>query len=204
LQVAGGVLAILLLMGAAYWYLVERNMVREPVYKVGDTWTHRWPGPRLPDDVGPPDTSETVVRVGGQGDVEVNWVNLARPWWKSNYVLWETNSGREGMDKTPYLRFPLEPRKTWSTSSSYENEKGLMQAQTHYQVGEWEAVTVLAGSFRSLPVHATTTQRFAVIGSEPRTLTINTVEWFAPDTKTVVKKVRGGSVDYELKTYSVK
>jgi hypothetical protein len=208
-QIAGGVLAVLLLMGAAYWYLVERNIIREPVYKVGDTWTTAYYY-GLSDNAesnkwivnAPKEETVKVARVGEGSDIDARIVgglldgaNLGE--------LWVNDDGRE--TKRTVMRFPLKPGKTWDTSSLGQVGKFQTHYQKHVQIGNWETVTVLAGSFRTLPVHTTIISKWVAAGSEPSTETRNITAWFSAETKQVVKLADSKmGILQELKSYSVK
>jgi hypothetical protein len=114
--------------------------------------------------------------------------------------------GGEGCDYSPpikYYDFPLHPGKQWSgTSTERDIKTGRVREHSIYaQVGEWETITVPAGTFRTLKV----TIRHEVKDLQTGQVTSGTdISWYAPAAKRSVKselttyKTRDGRDDVQI------
>jgi hypothetical protein len=144
---------IALFAGGAYWYQLERNIVRTPEYIVGDKWTFEYP----PLDIAPNQfMSESEVEkmrrehelvstyeVTKGDDLELyakkitgkldGWQALPLPLWKS-YATKNDNA----------YSFPLFPGKTWREEKKSSVPDGSITQEDIYKVGEWETLTVPA------------------------------------------------------------
>jgi hypothetical protein len=208
-----GLVAVALLAGGLYWYQVERNIVRAPEYKVGDKWTFEYPPwdysgtlfskseiERMRREHEPEATYEVTKgndlelyakKVSGKLD---GFEGLPLALWKS----------KDTENEIAYP-FPLHPGKTWGTQHKNTMPQGSITSITEYKVGEWETITVPAGTFRAIPI-IRTSKSFYELKSESPSYGRSTVwvEWYAPDAKNDIKSTHNDEVISQLKAYTVR
>lgn len=205
-----GFAGIAMVAGGAYWYQVERNMVRAPEYKVGDTWKFRphctqsdllfWRD-RVDDRCNNP----IVLQIEFVGDDGYQPIRT-----KTTYAsgLSETDTKRDSLwyqdidnpkppEGTMKLRFPLTPGKSWQTSETPElvRKTGFSWRQ-QYRVEAWETISLRGGMYRTLPVTIENSIYYRSSGEPVRT-TI-TKMWYSPETKVAVRSERDGLVTEEV------
>ena len=101
------------------------------------------------------------------------------------------NADGSGLDYLPplkYFEFPLYPGKSWRQTSRETNVKtGATRDFTlSATVGEWENISVPAGTFRAIKI---TTQSEIVDSVSGQRSTGTDVSWYAPDVRRSIKSV---------------
>jgi hypothetical protein len=99
------------------------------------------------------------------------------------------NPGGSGLDYSPplkYFEFPLYPGKTWRQTSMEKNIKtGAVREHTLLAtVGDWEDVSVPAGTFRTIKITIQTELVDRTIGQRS---TGTDISWYAPNIRRSVK-----------------
>ena len=99
------------------------------------------------------------------------------------------NSDNSGFDYSPplkYFEFPLSPGKTWQQASTETNIKtGIIRKHKILgAVGEWEDITVPAGTFHTIKISLNTGVFNPDTGEK---ITGTDISWYAPDAKRSVK-----------------
>ncbi|MCI0427828.1 MAG: tetratricopeptide repeat protein [Nitrospiraceae bacterium] len=101
------------------------------------------------------------------------------------------NADGSGLDYSPplkYFDFPLYPGKTWRQTSIERNIKtgATREFTLSASVGDWENVSVPAGTFRAIRI---TTQTELLDGVTGQRSTGTDVSWYAPDIRRSVKSL---------------
>jgi hypothetical protein len=104
-------------------------------------------------------------------------------------LLSSRNQDGSGFDYAPplkYFTFPLYPGKTWQQRSRETNiQTGAVREHTlSATVGDWEEITVPAGTFRALKI---TLQTELLDPSTGETSTGTDISWYAPDVRHSVR-----------------
>lgn len=218
--------SIALLAGIAYWFFVERNIIREPKYKVGDSWqfvistkyydkkiedivTRPIPG----DKETPSDITFKVSYISQDGSLVTTTSNRT---WKQDMIfqgLVMDANGRANVNEDNdrderNLNFPIHPGKTWESRKEWTSGKHKTSIDRMYAVGNWEIVTVAAGTYRALPIKMAEKQRgyLSATGQEITSTDSTTISWFSPEVKSSVKSVNSnviGTTTWELKSFSL-
>ena len=210
-----GLVAVLLLAGGKYWYDAERNIVRAPEYKVGDKWTFEYPLSSYSSDLYSHLPKAVIERLRSEHESEATY-EVTKGNDLEHYakkitgkldgfeglprLLWDSIKTRNGR---PYP-FPLQPGKTWEEQDKIVEPEFNVTTIYTYKVGEWETLTVPAGTFRVIPITLTYKSHYEASSKSPydRSGTLN-VDWYAPDAKIEVKSTSNGEVISQLKAYSV-
>ena len=173
---------------------ISAASVGSPNTKVGDTYIIEYVDPDNPKSSY--SIERKVVSVGG-GTIIVATKNVKSKTGKTRALQftseWNLLSSRNpdgsGFDYSPplqYFTFPLYPGKTWQQRSRETNIKtGAVREHTlSATVGDWEDITVPAGTFRALKIRLQTELH------DPSTGEISTgtdISWYAPDIRRSVR-----------------
>jgi hypothetical protein len=109
-------------------------------------------------------------------------------------LLASRNADNSGLDYSPplkYFDFPLFPGKTWRQTTSETNIKtGAARMHTlSGTVGDWEEITVPAGTFRAIKVSLGTE---LVDPGTGETIKGTDISWYAPELRRSVKSITSG------------
>jgi hypothetical protein len=179
---------VVLAVSAALIYSTQFvDKVEQPKYSAGDTWT-------FIDSEGT-SVEELVL------EARLTAEGVSQFFWKKG------PSRLMGFDlPTPpgvrELRFPLSPAARWKNASDHDVMGVKVRLQEEFIVGEWEMVTVPAGTFRALRIdstHVTTGLEQDGISNRP----IPRTWWYSPKAKCMVK-IMIGNKSTELKSYALK
>src|SRR5215510_204096 len=159
-----------------------------PNSKVGDTYIIEYLNPDNPQSRY--STERKVVAVG-DGKITVASKNITSKNTKARVLQftseWNLISSRNpdgsGFDYAPplkYFAFPLYPGKTWQQTSQETNMKtgAVREHRLSATVGDWEEVTVPAGTFRALKI---TLQTELLDRTTAQHSTGTDISWYAPD-----------------------
>ncbi|MGH8646080.1 MAG: hypothetical protein ACREX4_17135 [Gammaproteobacteria bacterium] len=85
-----------------------------------------------------------------------------------------------------YFEFPLYPGKTWRQTSIEKNIKtgATREFTLSATVGDWENISVPAGTFRAIKI---TTQTALLDGASGQRSTGTDISWYAPEIRRSVK-----------------
>ncbi len=167
---------------------------KAPDIKVGDVFIIESINPSHPENNSK--TERTVVST--EGDViEVSIINLNNKSGKKRLLKFNKewnliatrNADNSGLDYSPplkYFGFPLSPGKTWQQTSTETNIKtGIIRKyKISGVVGDWEDITVPAGTFHAVKISLNTEVVNVVTGEKS---TGTDISWYAPDVKRSVK-----------------
>jgi len=168
--------------------------VTPPDIKVGDVFIIESTNPAHPENNSK--TERTVVST--EGDViEVSVINLNNKSGKKRLLKFNKewnliatrNADNSGLDYSPplkYFGFPLSPGKTWQQTSTETNIKTgtIRKHKISGVVGDWEDITVPAGTFHAIKI-ILNTEVFNPVTGEKSTGT--DISWYAPNAKRSVK-----------------
>jgi hypothetical protein len=165
-----------------------------PPIKTGDTYIIESLYPDNPKLNG---TTERKVISVGDGKITAASRNIKSKTGKARMLQftkeWNFISSRNpdgsGLDYSPplkYFEFPLHPGKTWRQTSIEKNIKtGAVREHTlSATVGDWEDVSVSAGTFRTIKI---TTQTELVDRTTGQRSTGTDISWYAPNIRRSVK-----------------
>jgi hypothetical protein len=172
--------------------------VPRPAVRVGDSYIYE---SRDPANIEPTITTKRTVTSTDNGIVlstlSINSKNAKtrklyfdREW----NLLRSRNADNSGLDYSPpvkYYAFPLFPGKTWQQNSTeYDIKTGKIRTHTiSGVVGDWEEVSVPAGSFRAIRVSLET----EVFDSATGERTVGTdISWYVPGVRRSVKSMTSG------------
>lgn len=167
-----------------------------PDVKVGDTYMVE---SLYPDTPNLSTITERKVLAVGEGKITVAVKSLKSTTGKSRTLqftpewnlLSSRNADGSGFDYSPplqYFAFPLYPGKTWQQTSRETNIKtGAIREHTlSATVGDWEEVTVSAGTFRAIKITIRT--ELFDRSTEQKSTGID-ISWYAPKMRRSVKSV---------------
>ena len=168
--------------------------VTPPDIKVGDVFIIESTNPLHPENNSK--TERTVIST--EGDViEVAVINLSSKSGKKRVLKFNNewnliatrNADNSGLDYSPplkYFGFPLSPGKTWQQTSTETNIKTgtIRKHKISGVVGDWEDITVPAGTFHAIKVILNTEVVNPVTGEKS---TGTDISWYAPNAKRSVK-----------------
>ena len=176
--------------------LLGAHTVERPAIHLGDTYVLESLYPDTPALNNT--TARTVVAVD-PGTITMTSTNIRSKTGKGRTLVftpeWNLRSSRNadgsGYDYTPqlpYFAFPLYPGKTWQQTSRETSVKtGAVRAHTFTAtVGDWEEVSVAAGTFRALTI---TTHTVLVDLATGQQSTGTDMSWYAPTVRRSVKSV---------------
>ena len=165
-----------------------------PNAKLGDTYIIEY---LYPDSLKSSYSTERKVVAVDEGNITVAARNLKSKTGKARTLqftsegnlLSSRNPDGSGFDYAPplqYFAFPLYPGKTWQQTSREINiQTGTVREHTlSATVGDWEEVTVPAGTFRALKITLHTALRDPSTGE---TSTGTDVSWYAPDMRRSIR-----------------
>lgn len=165
-----------------------------PPVKVGDTFIIE---SLYPDNPKLNSTTERKVISIGKGKITVASKNIKSKTGSARTIQftpeWNLISSRNpdgsGLDYSPplkYFEFPLHPGKTWRQTSIEKNSKiGAVREHTlSATVGDWEDVSVPAGTFRTIKI---TTQTELLDRATRQKSTSTDISWYAPNVRRSVK-----------------
>jgi len=168
--------------------------VTPPDIKVGDFFIIESTNPAHPENNSK--TERTVTST--EGDViEVLVINLNNKSGKKRLLKFNKewnliatrNADNSGLDYSPplkYFEFPLSPGKNWQQTSTETNIKTgtIRKHKISGVVGDWEDITVPAGTFHAIKVILNTEVVNPVTGEKN---TGTDISWYAPDVKRSIK-----------------
>jgi hypothetical protein len=170
--------------------------VESPEIKTGDTYIIEYLHPDKPESNY---ILERKVVSVGEGKITVTSRNIKSKTGKARILQftseWNLISSRNidegGFDYSPplkYFAFPLYPGKTWQQKSQETNIKtGTVREHTlSATVGEWEDVSVPAGTFRTIKISIQT--ELLDRATEQKSTGID-ISWYAPTIRRSVKSV---------------
>jgi hypothetical protein len=170
--------------------------VERPAIRLGDTYVIESLYPDTPALNNT--TARTVVAVD-PGTITMTSTNMRSKTGKARTLQftpeWNLRSSRNadgsGYDYTPqlpYFAFPLYPGKTWQQTSRETSVKtGAIREHTFTAtVGDWEEVSVAAGTFHALKI---TTHTVLVDLTTGQQSTGTDISWYAPSVRRSVKSV---------------
>jgi hypothetical protein len=170
--------------------------VERPAIRLGDTYVIESLYPDTPALNNT--TARTVVAVD-PGTITMTSTNMRSKTGKARTLQftpeWNLRSSRNadgsGYDYTPqlpYFAFPLYPGKTWQQTSRETSVKtGAIREHTFTAtVGDWEEVSVTAGTFHALKI---TTHTVLVDLTTGQQSTGTDISWYAPSVRRSVKSV---------------
>lgn len=196
-------LALLIFAGG-----VHAQSYGPPTYSVGDTWTIK---------EGKTTLEIKVVKIEGESYFILGW------WWGScptciiqvdQNLTWLNilDSDGKAVDimkfefapvgpKWRFLDFPLEVKKTWSTSLQALWRGSWLTFTYYFEVKAYEDVKTAAGTFKAYRI-----QEDYTVGGGTWSNRYRNVRWFAPEAKFTVKwtSTRADSKDWELASYNLK
>jgi ankyrin repeat protein len=165
-----------------------------PPIKTGDTYIIE---SLYPDNPKLNSTTERKVISVSDGKITVASRNIKSKTGSTRTIRftpeWNLISGRNpdgsGLDYSPplkYFEFPLYPGKTWRQTSMEKNIKtGAVREHTlSATVGNWEDVSVSAGTFRAIKI---TTQTELLDRATRQRSTGTDISWYAPNIRRSVK-----------------
>src|SRR6266446_1550273 len=168
--------------------------VGTPNSQLGDTYIIEYLDP---DNLKPSYSTERKVVSVGEGKITVTSKNIHSKTAKARTLQftseWNLISSRNpdgsGFDYSPplkYFGFPLSPGKTWQQTSRETNMKtNAIRGHTlSATVGDWEEVSVPAGTFRTIKI---TLQTALLDRSTGETSTGTDISWYAPNVRRSVK-----------------
>jgi hypothetical protein len=175
----------------------EQKVVSEvtpPDIKVGYVFIIESINPSHPENNSK--TERTVIST--EGDViVVSVINLSNKSGKKIILKFNKewnliatrNADNSGLDYSPplkYFGFPLSTGKTWQQTSTETNIKTgtIRKHKISGVVGEWEDITVPAGTFHAIKISLNTEVVNPVTGERS---TGTDISWYAPDVKRTVK-----------------
>jgi hypothetical protein len=174
------------------------GQVSIPLITVGDSYVYESVDPDDPESS--VSTRRTVTAT--KGKVVLSSLNLdtKRAKARSLYFDREWNlsgsrspdgSGRDYSPPLKYYDFPLVPGKTWQQTTTETNiETGAVKTHTvSGEVGQWETVSVPAGTFRGIRVHLLTELFDPSTGDRIRG---TDTSWYVPEVRRSVKSVTTG------------
>jgi ankyrin repeat protein len=165
-----------------------------PPIKMGDSYIIE---SQNPDNPKLNNTTERKVISVGKGKITVASKNIKSKTGSARTIQftpeWNLISSRNpdgsGLDYSPplkYFEFPLHPGKTWRQTSIEKNSKtGAVREHTlSATVGNWEDVSVPAGTFRAIKI---TTQTELLDRATRQKSTSTDISWYAPNVRRSVK-----------------
>jgi hypothetical protein len=165
-----------------------------PNTQLGDTYIIEY---QYPDNLKPSYSTERKVVSVGEGKLTVATRTVKSKTGKARTLQftseWNLLSSRNpdgsGFDYSPplqYFAFPLYPGKTWQQRSRETNmQTGAVREHTlSATVGEWEDISVPAGTFRALKI---TLQTELLDPSTGATSTGTDISWYAPNMRRSVR-----------------
>jgi hypothetical protein len=168
--------------------------VTPPDIKVGDVFIIESINSSHPENSSK--TERTVISTEG-GVIEVSVINLNSKSGKKRLLKFNKewnliatrNADNSGLDYSPplkYFEFPLSPGKNWQQTSTETNIKTdtIRKHKISGVVGDWEEITVPAGTFHAIKVILNTEVVNLVTGEKS---TGKDISWYAPDVKRSVK-----------------
>ncbi len=175
----------------------EKKVVSEvtsPDIKVGDVFIIESTNPSHPENNSK--TERTVVSTEG-GVIEVAVINLSSKSGKKRVLKFNNewnliatrNADNSGLDYSPplkYFGFPLSPGKSWQQTSTETNIKtgAIRKHKISGVVGDWEDITVPAGTFHAIKIILNTEVVSPITGEKS---TGTDTSWYAPNAKRSVK-----------------
>jgi hypothetical protein len=169
-----------------------------PLIAMGDTYVYE--SADLQDPGESVVTKRTVTSTSGK--IVLTTINLKNKAAKERRLyfnrewnlLASRNADNSGLDYAPplkYFDFPLFPGKTWQQTTTETNIKtGAVRTHTvSGTVGQWEEITVPAGTFRAIKVSLGTE---LIDPSAGEKISGTDVSWYAPEVRRSVKSVTSG------------
>jgi hypothetical protein len=221
-RLAIGIAAALLLSGIAYWFYVEKSIVREPNYRAGNSWsfaiteTRSARGSLLSDILKDSLRTEITFKVTSVNQDGRLVATTSDRTFKQDMIfqgLVRDDHGRGNINEDndrdeKILNFPLSPEKSWESSKEWTSGKYRTKVNRRYLVENWETVTVPAGTFRALPIKMTEKERVYLVatGEELTAWDSTSISWFSPEVKSAVKSQSStsvGTTTWELKSFSL-
>jgi hypothetical protein len=174
------------------------NSAPVPAVAVGDTYVYESVDPEDPDAAAL--TKRTVTSTAGK--IVLATINLKNKGAKERRLYFDRewnllasrNADDSGLDYAPpltYFDFPLFPGKTWrQMTTETNNQTGAVRTHTlSGTVGDWEQVSVPAGTFRAIQVHLETDLVDPATGE---TISGTDISWYAPEVRRSVKSETSG------------
>ena len=176
----------------------QSGQVTVPAITVGDSYVYESKDPEKPDSS--LSTRRTVTST--KGKVILSSINLDNKSAKARNLHFDRewnligtrNADNSGLDYSPplkYFDFPLFPGKTWRQVTTETNIKtGASRSHTiSGTVGQWEDVSVPAGTFRAIKIELQT--ELFDPGTGERIAGSDT-SWYAPEVRRSVKSLTTG------------
>jgi hypothetical protein len=212
--VTGVVLAIIASLAALALVIMVSDVGAQsldvPIYSVGDTWTLKEGSGTRQIKVLKVEENGSTEMVGFLSQCPTCIVQLNR----SLTILAVLDGGGKPADPTQIgfvpmgsswqlYNFPLEPKKRWDFSASAFLRGSYANYEVSNRVDKMEDVKTPAGTFKAYRI----VRELVAKGTMGRRdFTWQTVTWFAPDVKYIVKSTSTSpnAQDTELLSYSVK
>jgi len=191
------IIVLCIILSPIRLYAQEQNSnseVTPPDIKVGDVFIIESINPAHPENNAK--TERTVVSTDG-GIIVLSVVNLNSKSGKKRSLKFNKewnliatrNSDNSGFDYSPplkYFEFPLSPGKTWQQTTTETNIKtdAIRKHKISAVVGDWEDITVPAGTFHAIKVSLNTEVVNPITGEKS---TGTDTSWYAPDVKRTIK-----------------